>query len=186
MTTTSSIDFDPNAFGITIRKKCVEDHWFFCGTVAELPDVEVFEDSPDVAYEEVLNVIRSLKLAADEQRRTFPEPQIPSDEYSGRVTLRIPKSLHKRSTMIADWEGVSLNQLFVTLIAEGIGHKTAAHMVYPTRTEPTTQGKATVMVGVTAASGATRAATIPLKTNDYNVIKFGPGSGTMIEEVSAM
>jgi predicted HicB family RNase H-like nuclease len=124
-------NFDPSAFGIMIRRKNVEGHWYFSGSVAELPDVEVFEDSNEAAYEEVINVIRSLKVTADEQHRLFPKPQSPTDDYSGRVTLRIPKSLHKRSAEIANWEGVSLNQLFVTWIAEGVGQKTVMHSATP-------------------------------------------------------
>ncbi len=67
-------DFDPSAFGIMIRKKNVEGHWYVSGSVAELPDVEVFEDSYEAAYAEVLNVITSLKLEADKQHRPFPKP----------------------------------------------------------------------------------------------------------------
>lgn len=127
-------NFDPSAFGIMIRRKNVEGHWYFSGSVAELPDVEVFEDSNEAAYEEVLNVITSLKLVADEQHRPFPKPQSLTDDYSGRVTLRIPKSLHKRSAEVANWEGVSLNQLFVTWIAEGVGQKSVWHTAAPPST----------------------------------------------------
>jgi hypothetical protein len=142
---TDATNFDPSAFGITIRKRNVEGHWYFSGSVAELPDVEVLEDSYEVAYEEVINVISSLKLVADEQHRTFPQPQSLTDDYSGRVTLRIPKSLHKRAAEIANWEGVSLNQLFVTWIAEGVGQKTVLHTTAPTST---TNVIATALVGV--------------------------------------
>ena len=39
----------------------------------------------------------------------IPEPT-PVDEYSGKFTLRIPKSLHYKLTQKAQQEGVSLNQ----------------------------------------------------------------------------
>jgi len=123
---TDKTRFDPGAFGITIRKKDIEGHGYFCGSVAELPDIEVFEETFQAAYEEILNIITSLKLLADEKKRTFPVPQSANDDFSGRVTLRIPKSLHRRSAAIADAEGVSLNQLFVTWIAEGMGQKTVS------------------------------------------------------------
>ena len=38
-------------------------------------------------------------------------------DYSGRVTLRIPRSLHGSLTQIAGDEGVSLNQLMVSVLA---------------------------------------------------------------------
>jgi predicted HicB family RNase H-like nuclease len=120
------IDFDPSEFGITIRKRNIEGQWYFAGTVSELPDVEVYEDTYEDAYQEILNVISNLKLMSNEKQRFFPAPQIPTEEYSGRVTLRLTKSLHKRSAQIAGQEGVSLNQLLITLIAEGIGAKCAS------------------------------------------------------------
>jgi hypothetical protein len=61
---TDATNFDPSAFGITIRKRNVEGHWYFSGSVAELPDVEVLEDSYEAAYEEVVNVITSLNLVS--------------------------------------------------------------------------------------------------------------------------
>lgn len=134
---TDETQFDPGAFGITIRKKDIEGHGYFCGSVAELPDIEVFEETFDAAYEEILNIITSLKLLADEKKRTFPVPQSANDDFSGRVTLRIPKSLHRRSAAIADSEGVSLNQLFVTWIADRMSQKTVSTSPAVTRL-PTT------------------------------------------------
>jgi plasmid maintenance system antidote protein VapI len=40
---------------------------------------------------------------------------------SGRLLLRLPVSLHRRVTQAASAEGVSLNQLLLSYIAEGIG-----------------------------------------------------------------
>jgi plasmid maintenance system antidote protein VapI len=39
---------------------------------------------------------------------------------NGRVALRIPRSLHERVVHVAEEEGVSMNQLLVALIAEGV------------------------------------------------------------------
>lgn len=36
--------------------------------------------------------------------------------YSGKFTLRIPKSLHKELVVLAAFEGVSLNQLILMLV----------------------------------------------------------------------
>jgi predicted HicB family RNase H-like nuclease len=40
---------------------------------------------------------------------TVPEP-IGDDQYSGKFVVRLPKSLHKRLSIEAEKEGVSLNQ----------------------------------------------------------------------------
>jgi len=42
-----------------------------------------------------------------------------SEEYSGRITLRIPKSLHKKVTEVIKKEGVSANQYLSHLISMG-------------------------------------------------------------------
>ncbi len=137
-------DFDPSAFGITIRKKNVEGHWYFSGTVTELPDVEVFEDSYEQAYQEVLNIILDLKQTADEKNRPFPTPQVPSDDYSGRVTLRLNKSLHKRAAHAAEREEVSLNQLLASLIAEGIGRIDSQQVVTAVEVRATSRSTAAI------------------------------------------
>ena len=41
--------------------------------------------------------------------------------YSGQFVQRIPKSLHRQLAKRAETEGVSLNQLATTLLAQGLG-----------------------------------------------------------------
>ena len=57
----------------------------------------------------------------------IPPPSVePAESYSGKWQLRAPKSLHRRLAERAKREGVSLNALAVTLLAEGLGER-AAH-----------------------------------------------------------
>jgi antitoxin HicB len=49
----------------------------------------------------------------------IPKPTFP-EEYSGKFNVRLPKSLHRRLAERAEAEGVSLNQLVVALLSEGI------------------------------------------------------------------
>jgi antitoxin HicB len=46
--------------------------------------------------------------------------------YSGRVLLRLPRSLHKDCVERAKEEGVSLNQFVLYAVAEKVGEKKAA------------------------------------------------------------
>ena len=75
-------DFNPSEYGITISKRNVDGHRYFTGNVSELPDVEVFEDTLDDAYKEILGIIGSLKLMSMGKQRSFPTPQIPTDKNS--------------------------------------------------------------------------------------------------------
>lgn len=52
-----------------------------------------------------------------EDGENIPLPSYP-EEYSGKFNLRLPRSLHRRLAELAEREGVSLNQLVVSLLVE--------------------------------------------------------------------
>lgn len=71
--------------------------------------------------EEALSMLNDAKEAwletAKELKRKIPEPNNPYDsEYSGKFTLRIPKTLHRELTLEAEEQGISLNQYLLFLI----------------------------------------------------------------------
>lgn len=62
--------------------------------------------------------IRHLWIKAQyEQGEAIPPPAYP-EEYSGKVVLRIPRSLHRSLAESAEGDGVSLNQYVATLLAQ--------------------------------------------------------------------
>ncbi len=64
--------------------------------------------------------------AMKEAGRPIPPPSVePAENYSGKWQLRAPKPLHRKLAERARREGVSLNTLAVTLLAEGLGDRTA-------------------------------------------------------------
>lgn len=117
------MNFDPEAYTLTIRKENVDGDILFVGRVAELQDVIAYEESYEDAHSILLDAISSLKQIADEQNRPFPAPFETEDDYSGRVTLRFTKSLHKSASLMAVREGVSLNQFLSTIVAEAVGER---------------------------------------------------------------
>jgi len=46
---------------------------------------------------------------------------------SRKVVQRVPKSLHAKHAVLAKQEGVSLNTLVLTFIAEGVGRREEKH-----------------------------------------------------------
>ncbi|MGO5593426.1 toxin-antitoxin system HicB family antitoxin [Acidaminococcus sp. HCP3S3_G9_1] len=56
-----------------------------------------------------------------EKNEEIPEP-LTLEQFSGRFALRMPKSLHRKISLLAKEEGVSLNQMIVYLISCGINH----------------------------------------------------------------
>ena len=54
-----------------------------------------------------------------------PPPVDATADYSGQLRLRLPKSLHEAVSHLATAEGVSINTLMLSLIAEGCGRRSA-------------------------------------------------------------
>ena len=52
----------------------------------------------------------------------IPEPT-GGNEYSGKFIVRVPRSLHQRCALLAQQEGVSLNQYVVSVLAQHAGEK---------------------------------------------------------------
>lgn len=48
-------------------------------------------------------------------------------QFSGKFVLRLPRSMHRQLTELAESEGVSLNQLALGFLAEGMGRADAIH-----------------------------------------------------------
>ena len=57
-------------------------------------------------------------------KKDVPLPST-ENEYSGRLLLRIPKSLHRHLSEGADKEGVSLNQYILSLLSEANAKRAA-------------------------------------------------------------
>lgn len=121
-------NFDPSAYSLVVQKARIDDHNYFVGRVLEFADVEVYEESADDAYKALIIILETLKAAADRNNKVLPSPKACSpseeeDEFSGRVTLRLGKSLHRKVARIAAAEGVSLNMHIASVLAENTGEK---------------------------------------------------------------
>lgn len=114
--------FDPESYTITIRKEDDEGEVLYVGRVAEFPNISAFEDTFEATRDLILDSIQTLKRIADESHVELPLPYpAPLDEFSGRVTLRLSKSLHAKVSRMAAQEDVSVNQFLVTAVATYVG-----------------------------------------------------------------
>ena len=107
---------NPYAYNITVREFVFEGEPLFEARVKELPDVREYAESAQEAYDLTIDTIETAAAMFAETARPFPPPASPQDEFSGRVTLRLPRSLHRALASAAEDEGVSLNQLLVTAL----------------------------------------------------------------------
>ncbi len=111
------MNFDAHAYNITVRRGEFEGENLFEARVKELPDLIEYGETYEDAYALAVDAIETTAEAFAEKERTMPEPLVPADDFSGRVTLRLPKSLHRALAEAADSERVSLNQQLVNVLA---------------------------------------------------------------------
>ena len=119
---------DASKYTITVRKGYFDNEECFEARIAELPDVAEYADSFEEAYLLAIDTIEVTAELFAETGRSMPTPIIPADDYSGRVTLRLPNSLHRALAKAANSEGVSLNQHLTNVLNYYSGY--ASGMVY--------------------------------------------------------
>jgi len=97
------------------------------GFTAEIPDLPgclTCADTLDELWEMIEDAKRGWIELALERGMFIPEPSpVVDQDYSGRFTLRLPKSLHRRLVEQARREGVSLNQFANVALAEAVGQR---------------------------------------------------------------
>ena len=91
--------------------------------VAEIPDLPGCigcGDTPEQAIEKVQLARDAWLEVAIKEGKPIPEPTNPYDiGYSGKFTLRIPKTLHRELAIKSQEEGISLNQYLLYIISKG-------------------------------------------------------------------
>ena len=139
---------DASSYSIEIRKGNFEGEICFQARVKEIPYLEEYADSYEDAYALVIDSIETTAMQMAEKGKTMPEPLAMVEDYSGRVTLRLPRTLHRYLSHCAENEDVSLNALLVSVLADFRGFDVAhdlsskdyyqvAAMKYRTLTGPT-------------------------------------------------
>lgn len=113
---------DPNAYGIEVRRRTIDGEAIFEARVRELPDLAEYADTADEAYELAIDAVATTAEMLAERGKAMPLPREPADDWSGRVTLRLPRSLHRLLSETADDEGCSLNQHIVNVLGYFSGY----------------------------------------------------------------
>jgi predicted RNase H-like HicB family nuclease len=92
----------------------------YTAEILEFPGCIAQGDTPEEAYERLESAAAGWIEAALDMGQEIPEPSDPYS-YSGRIALRLPRSLHRRAAQMAERDGTSLNQFLVSAIAERVG-----------------------------------------------------------------
>ncbi|VAW77323.1 hypothetical protein MNBD_GAMMA12-3176 [hydrothermal vent metagenome] len=112
---------DPHTYAITVQKIQEDGIDYFESTIKEFPDIAVYGETYNEAYELAIDAIETSFQLLEECGIDIPNPIAKDDRYSGRVTLRMMKSLHAISSENAESEGVSLNSYITSVLAEKVG-----------------------------------------------------------------
>lgn len=113
---------NPEHYRISVQRVHLDGEDLYEARVAELPDVREYADTADEARALALDTIESTQAIFRETGRPFPQPSDPTSELpSGRVTLRLPRSLHGRVLEASEGDGVSLNTWIVSVLSSACG-----------------------------------------------------------------
>jgi predicted HicB family RNase H-like nuclease len=104
----------------------------FRGEIIEFPGCIASGQTAAETLSNLEEAANSWILAAQARGQNIPEPVEASNDFSGRLALRLPRSLHKKATWVAEREGVSLNQFIVVSLAEAVGEYRSIMNVYVT------------------------------------------------------
>ena len=86
----------------------------------EYPGCVADGETPEEAMVEGADALESYRNTLRELGRPIPAS---GDVYGGQWRQRVPKSLHAALARRAEHEGVSLNMLVTTMLAEGLGRR---------------------------------------------------------------
>jgi predicted HicB family RNase H-like nuclease len=92
------------------------DDEVFVAWVAEFPSLAAHGDTHDEALAEIKAVVAAVVDDLQANGEHVPEP-FSLRSFSGKLVLRMPKSLHRDLVFEAEREGVSLNQLITSKLS---------------------------------------------------------------------
>jgi predicted RNase H-like HicB family nuclease len=104
-------------YEIILSHSSEEDGEYWVATVPDLPGCMSDGTTPNKAINNVQEAIEAWIEHAKAIGRDVPEPKY----YSGKFTVRLPKSLHKELELRAKNDNVSLNQTVVHLLSYALG-----------------------------------------------------------------
>lgn len=98
----------------------------------EFPGCLATGDTPAEALDNLEEVAESWIESALANGQRIPDPA-EAEEYSGKLLLRMPKTLHRKAARIAEREGVSLNHLIAVSLAQYVGERAGTETILDVR-----------------------------------------------------
>ncbi|MDR4934408.1 toxin-antitoxin system HicB family antitoxin [Companilactobacillus paralimentarius] len=105
-------------YNVKTKEVRIDDDYYIQVYIPELPGLEIYVTSYNDVDQEINSAKKEWFASRIAQEKDIPEP-IRQINKTGRVTLRMSRSLHEKVSYYADEEGVSLNQYLNQLIEDG-------------------------------------------------------------------
>lgn len=105
-------------YAVVVEPMSAEDGGGWLASVPALPGCFGDGETRADAMKDALDAIEEWKDAARALGRDVPGPAA-----LGQWRQRVPRSLHDKVRRLAEAEGVSLNQLVTSLLAEAVGRR---------------------------------------------------------------
>ncbi|MBM7644446.1 antitoxin HicB [Scopulibacillus daqui] len=102
-------------YSIIIKRVNDESGRYYFADILELDGCHSHGNTPEEAYKNVHEAMEGWLKTKLDFGDPIPEPK---EEYSGRINLRMPKSLHQKLAIQAEMEGVSLNQYMIYKLSQ--------------------------------------------------------------------
>lgn len=107
------------------RRLTPDEDGGYTASIQEFPGCFADGDTADQALENLMAAAASWVAAQEDLGQEIPPP-FAAHNFSGRIALRIPRSLHKQAAELASSEGVSLNQVLTSAISAYVTQKSLA------------------------------------------------------------
>ncbi len=114
-----------NQYPFEIRPLSEEDGGGYLISFPDFSECISDGDTPEEAIKNGLGALQETIAALESMNLPVPDPSS-GGSYSGKFVQRTPKSLHARIAARAKQEGVSMNTLVNTFLAESLGRKETA------------------------------------------------------------
>ncbi len=115
-------------YSILLHEVEEEGERYWIAEVSELPGCKSHGVNVEEAVKSVEEAKRDWILDSLKSEDEVPVP-VEKDRYSGKMLVRMSRSLHRSLANIAEAEKLSLNQLIVTMLAKEAGHLSALNRV---------------------------------------------------------
>jgi len=109
-------------YPVTIRPLTKEEGGGYLAEFPDLPGCVADGATVEAALHEAEDALKSWLATAKKAGDVIPDPAT-MNKFSGQWRIRLPKSLHAALALRAKQEGVSLNTLAATLLAQSMGQQ---------------------------------------------------------------